>query len=93
MLSDAIAKIWATGDKPHVTAAQWRSATSPASVDQTGSQPRMISESRCRAKLHGIFKQAQGHSRDDRFFLLLEGPARLVGSQFARLSSLGVVVL
>ena len=47
-----------------------------ASVDSTGSQPRMISE---RAKLHGIFEQAQRHSRDGRFFLLLGGSDQLVG--------------
>ena len=62
-------KVWATGDKPHVAAAQWRSATSSARADKTGSQSCMISESRCRAKLHGTFKQAQRHSKDGRFFL------------------------
>ena len=61
-----------------------------ASVDQTGSQPLVVSESRCRAKLHGISKQAQRHSRDGLFYLLVGGPARLVSSQIARLSSLGI---
>ena len=65
------AKVWATGDKPHVATALWRSATSSARVDKTGSQQCMISESRCRAKLHGIFKQAQRHSKDGPFFLVV----------------------
>ena len=81
------------GDEPHVAAAPWRTATSPALVDQTGSQTRVISESRCRTMLHGIFKQAQRHSKDGRFFLLLGGSDQLVGSQIARLSSLGIVIL
>ena len=89
---DCHAKVWATGDEPHAAITRRGTIPSPASVDQTGSQPRM-SESRCRAKLHGIFKQAQRHSRDGRFFLLVGGPARLVSSQIARLSSFGIVVL
>ena len=51
-------KVWTTGDKPHAAAAQWRAATSSARVDQTGSQPHMISESRSRAKLRGMYKHA-----------------------------------
>ena len=78
------AKVWATGDKPHVAAAQWRSATSSARVDKTGSQSRVISKSRCRAKLHGKFKHAQRQGRDGRFFLLLGGSDQLVGSQISR---------
>ena len=89
---DSHAKVWATGDKPHAAIARRCTTPSSASVDQTGSQPRMISESRCRAKLHGIFKQAQ-RRRDGRLFLLLGGPGRLVGCQIAPLSSLGIVVL
>ena len=58
------ARVWATGD------AQWRSAASSARVDKTDSQSCMFSENRCRAKLHGIFKQAHRHSKDGRFFLL-----------------------
>ena len=65
------AKVWTTGGKSHVAATQWRLATSSARVDKTCSQPRMISETRCRAKLHGIFKNSQRQSRDGRFFLLL----------------------
>ena len=53
----------------------------------------MISQPRCRAKLHGIFKQAQRQSRDGRFFLLVGGYDQLVGNQIARLSSGGVVIL
>ena len=53
----------------------------------------MISESRCRAKLHGIFKHAQRQSKDGRFFLLLGGSDQLVGNQIARLSSLGIIIL
>ena len=53
----------------------------------------MIPESRCRAKLHGIFKHAQRQSRDGRFSLLLGGSDQLVGSPNARLSSVGIVVL
>ena len=53
----------------------------------------MILESRCRAKLHGIFKHAQRRSRDGRFFLLLGGSDQLVGSQVARLSSSGKMIL
>ena len=87
------ATVWTTGDEPHVAAAQWRSATSSTSVDKTGSQSCMISETRCRAKLHGIFKQAQRHSKDGRFFLLLGRCDQLVGSQIARLSALGIVIL
>ena len=87
------AKVWATGDKPHVAAAQWRSATSSARVDKTGLQSCMIPESRCRAKLHGIFKQAQRRSKDGRFFLLLGRSDQLIGSQVARLSSLEIVIL
>ena len=90
---DCHAKIWATVDEPHAAIARRGTTPSPASADQTGSQPRIMSESRCRAKLHGIFKQAQRHSRDGRFFLLVGGPARLVSGQIARLSSLGIVVL
>ena len=90
---DSHVKVWATGHKPHAAIARRGTNPSPASVDQTGSQPRVISESRCRAKLRGIFKQAQRHSRDGRFFLLVGGPARLVGGQISRLSSLGIVVL
>ena len=55
-------------------------------VDKTGSQSRVISKSRCRAKLHSIFKHAQRQSRDGRFFLLLGGSDQLVGNQIARLS-------
>ena len=80
------------GDEPHVAAANWRTDTSPARVDQTGSQSRVISESRCRTKLHGMFKQAhQRHS--NRFFFLLGKYDQLVGGQIARLSSLGIVIL
>ena len=61
------AKVWTTGGKPRAAASQWRTATSSARVDH-GSQPRVILESRCRAKLHGIFKHAQRRSRDGRFF-------------------------
>ena len=50
------AKVWTIGDKPHVAASQWRSATISARVDKTGSQSRMISETRFRTKLHGIFQ-------------------------------------
>ena len=53
----------------------------------------MNSESRCRAKMHGIFKHAQRQSRDGQIFLRLGGSDQLVGSQIARLSSLGIVVL
>ena len=53
----------------------------------------MISQPRCRAKLHGIFKQAQRQSIDGRFLLLVGGYDRLVGNQIARLSSCGVVIL
>ena len=53
----------------------------------------MISKSRCRAKLHGIFKHAQLQSRDSRFFLLLGGFDQLVGNKIACLSSCGVVIL
>ena len=53
----------------------------------------MISESRCRTKLHGLFKQAQRHSKDGQFFLLLGRTDHLVGRQIARLSSLGKVIL
>ena len=81
------------GDEPHVAAAPWRAATSSARVDQTASQSRGISESRCRTKLHGIFKLAQRHSKDGRFFLLLGRSDLLVRSQIARLSSLGIVIL
>ena len=58
-------------DEPHVAAAPWRAATSPARVDQTGSQSRVISQPRCCAKLHDIFKQAQRQGRDGWFFLLV----------------------
>ena len=92
-LSDATRKYGATGDKPHVAAAQWRSATSPARVDKTGSQSRVISKFRCRAKLHGIFKHAQRQSRDGRFYLHSGCSDQLVGSQISRLSSCGVVIL
>ena len=40
------------GDEPRGSDAQWRTATSSARVDQTGSQSREISESLCRAKKH-----------------------------------------
>ena len=53
---DSHARVWTTGDEPHAAAAQWRTATSSTRVDQTGSHPHVISESRCRALLHGIFK-------------------------------------
>ena len=53
----------------------------------------MISGSRCCAKLHGIFKNAQRGSTDGRFFLLLGGSDQLVGNQIARFSSLGVAIL
>ena len=87
------AKIWTIGDKPHVAATRWRSTTSAARVDRTCSPSRMISGSRCRAKLHGIFKNAQRGSTDGRFILLLGGSDPLVGNQIARLSSFGVVIL
>ena len=87
------AKAWTTGDEPHVAAAQWRSATSSSRVDKNGSQSCVISETRCRAKLHGIFKQAQRHNKDGRIFLLLGRSDQLVGGQIARLSSLGIVIL
>ena len=64
------AKGWTTGDEPHVAAAHWRCATTSARVDKTDSQSRMISETRCRAKLHGIFKHAQRQSRDGWVVLL-----------------------
>ena len=62
-------------------------------VDKIGLQSRVISQPRCRAKLHGIFKQAQHQSRDGRCFLLVGGYDQLVGNQIARLSSRGVVIL
>ena len=62
-------------------------------VDKTGLQSHVISKPRCRAKLHGIFKQAQRQSRDGRFLLLVGGYGQLVGNQIARLSSCGVVIL
>ena len=62
-------------------------------VDKTGLQSRMISQARCRAKLHGLFKQAQRQSRDGRFFLSVGGYVRLVGDQIARLSTCGVMIL
>ena len=86
-------KVWTTGDEPQVAAAQWSSATSPARVDKTGSQSCRISATRCRAKLHGIFKHAQRLSKDGLFFLLLGRSEQLVGRQIARLSSLGIVIL
>ena len=67
------------GDKPLDADAQWRTANSSARVDQNGSQSRLISESRCRAKLHGIFKHAQRQSKDGRFFLLLGKSDQLIG--------------
>ena len=89
--SDAL---WRTRSlMPLVAAAQWRSATSSARVGKTGSQSCMVSETRCRAKLHCIFNHAQRQSRDGRFFLLLDGSDQVVGSQIARLSSLGIVIL
>ena len=81
------------GDELHVAAAPWRAATSTARADQNGSQSRVISESRCRTKLHGVFKQAQRHSKDGRSFLLLGRSDQLVGGQIARLSSPGMVIL
>ena len=87
------AKVWTTGDEPHVAAAQWRSATSSAGVYKNGSQSCMISETRCRAKLYGIFKQAERHSKNGPFWLLLGRSDQLVGSQIARLSSFGIVIL
>ena len=39
---DSHAKVWATGDKPHAAIARRGTTPSPTSVDQTGSQPRMI---------------------------------------------------
>ena len=68
------------------TEALYWSATFSSRVDKTGSQSRVISKSRCRAKLHSIFKHAQRHSRDGRFFWLLGGSDQLVGNQIARLS-------
>ena len=62
-------------------------------VDKIGFQSRVISQPRCRAKLHGIFKQAQRQISDGRFFLLVGGYDQLVGNQIARLSSCGVVIL
>ena len=56
-------------------------------------QFRLISQPRYRAKLHGIFKQAQRQSRDDRFCLLVGGYDQLVGNQIARLSSCEMVIL
>ena len=58
-------------------------------------QPVMSRMSRllCDAMLHSIFKHAQRQSRDGWFFLRLGGSDQLVGSQIARLSSLGVVIL
>ena len=48
---------------------------------------------RNRAKLHGIFKQAQRWSKGGRCFLLLGRFDQLAGSQIARLSSLRIVIL
>ena len=81
---DSHGKVWATGDKPHAATARRGTTPSSASVDQTGSQPRMTPESRCRAN-RNVTAGVVG------FFLLMGGPARLVGSQIARLSSLGVL--
>ena len=53
----------------------------------------MISQPRCRAKFHGIFKQAQRQSRDGRRFFLVGGYEQLVGNQIARLSACGVVIV
>ena len=53
----------------------------------------MILETRCRAKLHGVFKNSQGQSRHGRLFFLSGGSDQLVGNQIARLASLGVVIL
>ena len=92
-LGDPVVAGDSAGDEPHVAAAPWRAATSTARVDRTGSQSRVISESRCRTKLHGVFKQAQRHSKDGRFFLLLGRSDQLVGSQIAWLSSSGIVIL
>ena len=47
---DCHAKVWATVDEPHAAIAGRGAKPSPASVDHTGSQPRIMSESRCRAK-------------------------------------------
>ena len=44
----------------------------------------MISGSRCRAKLHGIFKNAQRQITDGRFFLFLGHSDQLVGNHIAR---------
>ena len=87
------AKVWTAGDEPQVAAARWRSANSSARVDKTGSQSCVIVETRCRAKLHGIFKQAQRWSKGGRCFLLLGRFDQLAGSQIARLSSLRIVIL
>ena len=72
---------------------QLTSVTSSARVDRISSQSRVISKSRCRANLHCIFKHAQRHSRDIRFFLLLGGSDQLVGNKIAPLSSCGEVIL
>ena len=48
---------------------------------------------RNRAKLHGIFKQAQRWSKGGRCFLLLGRFDQLAGSQIARQSSLRIVIL
>ena len=89
-LANAVVAGDSAGDEPHVAAAPWRAQPPlPPVLTKT----RVISESRCRTKLHGIFKKAQRHSKDSRCFLLLGGSDQLVGSQVARLPSLRVVIL
>ena len=60
--------------------------TSSARVAQTGSQSRLISETRCRAKLHGSIKHTQRPSKDGWFVLHLGRSDQLIRGQIARLS-------
>ena len=53
----------------------------------------VISESRCRTKLHVFSNKRNVTAKMVGFFLLLDGSDQLVGGQIARLSSSGIVVL
>ena len=96
------AGLWAAGDRPHVAALRRLPASSSTGVDNSRSRSlqrgklsgvHMISEARCRAKLHGVFSDCQRQSKSERFFLRLGVHDQLFANQIACLSSLGVVIL
>ena len=56
-------------------------ASASSRSENSCSQAHMISEALCRAKLHGVFKNAQRQSKDGPFFLLLGLSDQLVANQ------------